>query len=80
VVAGDDGLPLVVIAGSTDEGLAAIARRQRDEALRATDRTQLPDVPGATKARYVDYRQALRDVPQQPGFPRDINWPVPPGQ
>lgn len=22
------------------------------------------------------YMQALRDVPEQPGFPRDINWPV----
>jgi hypothetical protein len=25
------------------------------------------------------YRQALRDVPQQPGFPFDISWPVAPG-
>lgn len=24
------------------------------------------------------YRQALLDVPQQPGFPTTINWPVPP--
>ena len=24
------------------------------------------------------YRQALRDVPQQPGFPTDIKWPVKP--
>lgn len=24
------------------------------------------------------YRQALLDVPQQPGFPWDVQWPVPP--
>ncbi|MBQ6480393.1 MAG: hypothetical protein IJI45_04665 [Anaerolineaceae bacterium] len=24
------------------------------------------------------YRQALRDIPQQPGFPYDIEWPEKP--
>ena len=24
------------------------------------------------------YRQALRDVPQQEGFPRSVNWPIAP--
>lgn len=24
------------------------------------------------------YRQSLRDIPQQPGFPENIIWPVPP--
>ena len=27
---------------------------------------------------YADYRQALRDVPQQAGFPGDIDWPAKP--
>lgn len=27
---------------------------------------------------WQDYRQALRDLPQQSGFPGDINWPVKP--
>lgn len=27
---------------------------------------------------WVDYRQALRDIPNQPGFPRNIVWPVAP--
>lgn len=26
----------------------------------------------------VDYRQALRDIPQQDGFPHNISWPTPP--
>jgi len=25
---------------------------------------------------YADYRQALRDVPDQAGFPGDIDWPT----
>jgi len=28
-----------------------------------------------TKQAYADYRQALLDVPQQPGFPEDVEWP-----
>lgn len=27
---------------------------------------------------WVTYRQALRDVPQQPGFPDNIQWPAQP--
>lgn len=26
----------------------------------------------------TDYRQALRDVPQQEGFPFDVTWPTKP--
>ena len=26
------------------------------------------------------YIQALRDVPQQPGFPTDVEWPAPPAE
>lgn len=30
------------------------------------------------KDDFVSYRQALLDIPQQPGFPENINWPTPP--
>jgi len=30
------------------------------------------------KQQLIDYRQALLDVPQQPGFPDDIIWPIQP--
>lgn len=53
-------------------------RQQRDQLLAATDWTQLSDVPQAIKDKYAAYRQALRDVPQQPGFPNNIQWPVKP--
>jgi hypothetical protein len=57
----------------------AAERCRRDALLAATDWTQLPDVPEATRNAYVAYRQALRDVPAQEGFPNDIVWPVAPG-
>ena len=59
----------------TPEELAAQARTQRNSLLASTDWTQLPDVPQATREAYAVYRQALRDVPKQDGFPTDINWP-----
>lgn len=58
--------------------LIADARRERDSRLLRTDWTQLPDVPEATQSRYQAYRQALRDVPDQPGFPTAIQWPEQP--
>lgn len=53
------------------------ARTQRDKLLEATDWTQTLDAPidEATKAAYRAYRQDLRDVPQQEGFPAVIVWP-----
>lgn len=29
-------------------------------------------------ADWLSYRQSLRDVPQQPGFPKNVVWPQPP--
>lgn len=52
-------------------------RARRDAALASTDWTQSPDVPDALKAKYVKYRQALRDLPTQPGWP-DVEFPVSP--
>ena len=62
----------------TDEEVAADVIAIRDALLIDTDWTQLPDVPEETRALWADYRQALRDVPQQDGFPHDINWPEKP--
>ena len=60
------------------EELEAQAREQRDVLLAASDWTQLPDVPEATREAWAVYRQALRDVPQQDGFPENIDWPAKP--
>ena len=51
-------------------------RNQRDSLIAATDWTQLPDVPQAIKSQWALYRQALRDVPQQAGFPFNVVWPT----
>lgn len=58
---------------------AQIVRSERNGKLMDSDWTQLPDVPLATKALWATYRQALRDVPQQSGFPTTFTWPIAPG-
>lgn len=57
---------------------AAKVRELRNEKLSACDWTQLADTPGQTRAAYVQYRQDLRNVPQQAGFPWSITWPAEP--
>ena len=56
--------------------LEATERATRDDLLKATDHYGLSDVP-MTDAMAA-YRQALRDVPQQEGFPQTIAWPTKP--
>ena len=51
-------------------------RNQRNSLIAATDWTQLPDVPQSIKFQWAPYRQALRDVPQQAGFPFNVVWPT----
>ena len=53
------------------------ARKHRDKLLSASDWTQLPDA-SADSAAWATYRQALRDVPQQAGFPLNVVWPETP--
>lgn len=53
---------------------AVQARAKRDALLRESDWTQLPDAP-VDRAAWAAYRQALRDVPLQPGFPASVTWP-----
>lgn len=57
-------------------------REFRAELLTRTDWTQLSDAPIAPelKVQYSAYRQALRDVSKQPGFPNGlVVWPTVPG-
>lgn len=50
-------------------------RAERDRRLAETDWMALPDSPRCTP-ELLAYRQALRDVTDQPGFPRSITWPT----
>ena len=63
------------IAGKNDR-MAAQVRAERNAKLAATDWTQGADTPQATKDKYAPYRQALRDVPAQSGFPNTVVWPT----
>jgi hypothetical protein len=62
----------------TPETQWPVVRAQRNARLSASDWTQLPDVPLATKEAWAAYRQALRDVTLQ-SDPFAIDWPVAPG-
>jgi hypothetical protein len=52
-------------------------RQQRNSILSACDWTQVADAPVDSLA-WANYRQALRDLPQQPEFPWNITWPSEP--
>ena len=52
-------------------------RQQRNALLSACDWTQLPDAP-ALCSTWATYRQELRDVTTQSGFPWEVVWPVAP--
>lgn len=69
--AGHWALGWTLVALSADE-----ARALRDSLLAATDWTANSDVTMSDEMR--TYRQALRDVPSQAGFPDDVTWPVKP--
>lgn len=64
----------------TQEEKEQAIRNERNLRLSYTDWTQLPDAPltAEQKSAYATYRQALRDVPEQEGFPDAIEWPEEP--
>ena len=53
---------------------AKSVRQSRDAKLTECDWTQVEDAP-VDKATWATYRQALRNVPTQAGFPWTITWP-----
>lgn len=55
---------------------AEMQRRERDNLLKETDWWANSDITMTEEQRA--YRQALRDIPQQEGFPTDITWPTKP--
>jgi len=60
-----------------DARQADSVRAERNRKLTASDWTQVEDAP-VDKAAWAAYRQGLRDVPSQAGFPWDVTWPVEP--
>jgi len=68
-------MPPVGAGSVTDE-----ARDLRNRLLADCDWTQLSDVDltSTCVANFATYRQDLRDVPEQGGFPSSITWPTRP--
>ena len=60
-----------------DAEQAKSVREQRKTKLADSDWTQVADAP-VDKAVWATYRQALRDITSQAGFPWVIDWPVQP--
>ena len=60
-----------------DAEQATSVRSSRTVMLKDSDWTQVADAP-VDKAAWATYRQALRDVTAQAGFPWTIDWPVAP--
>ena len=56
------------------ERKSAEMRQQRNNLLSVCDWTQLSDAP-VDAAAWATYRQELRDIPEQEGFPWDVEWP-----
>lgn len=56
---------------------ARILRSQRNDLLAQSDWTQLPDTPlsSAERTAWAEYRQALRNLPEQSGFPNEVSFP-----
>ena len=63
-----------------DDEAAAGIRSQRDQKLTACDWTMLSDSPLSddAKTEWQAYRQALRDMPADSGFPHSVTWPTEP--
>ena len=75
--------PVVVVS---DEEAAQQVRNRRDSLLsksdwvttRAVDQNAADNLGIQVPQVWLDYRQALRDVPAQAGFPHTIVWPTEP--
>lgn len=83
IMVDDKGYPYAADMPLPDEPeMAVLMREERDRRLLLTVDTMNPmrwdDLSAEQKQAWKDYRVALLDVPEQPGFPYNIDWPVPP--
>ena len=66
-----------VMAERSADKIAEDVRSLRNQLLADSDWTQVADAP-VDQAAWATYRQALRDIPEQNGFPDNVTWPVAP--
>lgn len=68
------------VEAQVTEQLAANVRLERDLLLTSCDWTQNADAPltDSQMEEWRVYRQALRDITRQVGFPQNVTWPAQP--
>lgn len=64
----------------SDEQIAQMARNRRNSLIAESDFYVQPDYPSTPEGLEAvkAYRQALRDITEQKGFPRNVQWPEAP--
>lgn len=64
-------------SGPVTSSAGELAWDRAKKMLAESDWSMLPDVPmtSGTKAAWIEYRRALREIRLQPGFPDAIQWP-----
>jgi hypothetical protein len=62
-------------AGANDRSAAEV-RQERNSLIEETDYLALSD--NTMTSDMAAYRQALRDIPSQAGFPTNVTWPTKP--
>jgi len=83
--AGDIAAYVPPTQAEIDEALSAQLRMDRDALLSKVDAIagnalRWPALDAKLQAAWAAYRQALLDIPQQSGFPINVNWPVKPSE
>ena len=75
-----EAAPVPAVPEPTAEQQEMQVRAQRNSLLSLSDWTQLADAPltAEKKQAWAEYRQALRDVPEQADFPDAVAWPMAP--
>jgi DMSO/TMAO reductase YedYZ molybdopterin-dependent catalytic subunit len=75
-----NGFPVAIALDSSSEDSAETVRAKRDALLRESDWVSIRALERniAVPDEWVAYRQALRDLPMQRGFPQSVDWPTPP--
>jgi len=72
-----DGLEFPDLVIDTEAQAIFSVRSSRDALLAASDWTQVADAP-VDQAAWAVYRQSLRDITNQDGFPESVVWPEQP--
>ena len=73
----DGGYQIIQNPEPDDSEIATRVRAKRDRLITETDYYLMPDYPSNPQnlEELKIYRQALRDLPVQEGFPRNVRWP-----